>query len=63
VAAARVVGECDQKLARCRAALEAGTDPDLVARSDRGGSSPARRSGVAVPLGYCDLADDERSTR
>ncbi len=30
--AARVVAECDTKLARYRAALEAGTDPKLVAQ-------------------------------
>jgi site-specific DNA recombinase len=48
--ARRIIAGCDQRLARYRAALEAGTDPKLVARWPRSPPpEPPPKSNSATP--------------
>ena len=50
-AARRSLAECDQHLARYRAALEAGTDPTLIARwtAEAPPNAPSLSTGYARP--------------
>ncbi len=63
-AARREIAECDRKLARHRAALEAGADPELVASwssevQRQRANATARRSTAQVPAGVGRLTKAE----